>query len=44
MMKVCPPVIVILRTWALYGQKLWPAILLGGTYVMTLTVQTVSLA
>jgi hypothetical protein len=44
MMKVRPSVIVILRTWALYGGKLWPVILLGSTYVMVLTVQAVSLA
>lgn len=37
-----PLVIVILRTWALYGRELWPVILLGSIYVMALTVQTVS--
>lgn len=35
-------VIVILRTWALYGRELWPMILLGSIYTLALTVQTVS--
>jgi len=32
--------IVILRTWALYGRELWPMILLGSIYATALTVQT----
>ncbi len=39
---VCPSVIVILRTWALYGRELWPMILLGSIYAIALSVQTVS--
>jgi hypothetical protein len=42
--KVLPSVIVTLRTWALYGRKLWPVILLGSVYVMSVIVQTVSAA
>ena len=41
-MKERSPVIVILRTWAIYGQKMWPVVLLGVVYVMGLSVQTVS--
>lgn len=44
LMNASPPVIVILRTWAIYGRKLWPVILLGSVYVVALTVQTVSVA
>ena len=40
--NLCSSVIVILRTWALYGRKLWPVILLGSVYLVALTVQTVS--
>ena len=42
--KVSRSVIVILRTWALYGRKLWPVIVLGSAYAITVTVQTVSVA
>lgn len=41
-MELCPSVIVILRTWALYSRTLWPVVLLGSVYVVALTVQTVS--
>jgi len=36
------PVIVMLRTWAIYGGKIWPVILLASVYVTALGVQTVS--
>jgi len=32
--------IVILRTWAIYGGRLWPVVLLASVYVVALTVQT----